>query len=924
MLLSASNLPIPRRELLVVSHDAEVAGIFAGVAARCGLVARTAPPEQQAIATTAGELAVAVLDLDSPDVDALALCRELSRRDEDETLPVLLWTGSPLNGNAGQYLEAGATDLLRKPLSEEEIEFRVQAHLHRTKWFRERRRLHERLMLVGRTAQDAIVMVDNEGRVTYWNEAAERLFGYSSEEIMGQEMHVLLAPERYRQFYIRGFEQFRAGGMRDTSGSTRELYALRRTGEEFLMELSLTAAEFDGKWCALGIARDITERRRMEESLRESEERFRKVFEEGSLGIALIGLDLSYRQVNGALCRMLGYTESELNSMSVLETTCSADVEATKKRFATLLRGETPSYQIRKRYVAKDGGTIWGNASVTLIRDSQGVPTHCLSIVENITDRMRDELKMFNLVTAINHTAEMVVITGPDGVVRYTNPAFENFTGYTLDDVCGMGANVLASPHYDPLQYRDLWFTICGGWNWSRQFTNKKKNGEVYEEEATISPIRDERGEISGFVTIKRDVTDRVRLEAESRKMNQKLQESENRLTRILESVPVGIALVGVDYRIRWANRMAMDLVGARTPEEFIGHSCDQVMCGACERGCPFGEIGGASASGETTIMRRDGTYLPVFKRVQTINFEHEKLRLESFIDLTERRHLEAELGQARKLEAVGQLASGVAHEVNTPIQYVGDGIRFLKDGTESMLKLLPLYRRVAAASAGGAAEPRDLEEIRWLEEDIDLEWLLPEIPTSFDRCLEGVERVARIVRALKEFAHHDERAKSPADLNHSLETTLTIARNEYKYVADVETSWGEIPPVVCLVSELNQVFLNLILNAAQAIEDVVKNSGGRGKIRISTKLEGGCVRIDVEDSGGGIPPAIQDRIFEPFFTTKEVGKGSGQGLAIARSVVVDKHGGSLTFQSQKGWGTTFTVLLPISGSPHQTMEQMH
>jgi signal transduction histidine kinase len=167
----------------------------------------------------------------------------------------------------------------------------------------------------------------------------------------------------------------------------------------------------------------------------------------------------------------------------------------------------------------------------------------------------------------------------------------------------------------------------------------------------------------------------------------------------------------------------------------------------------------------------------------------------------------------------------------------------------------------------------------------------------------------------MKEFAHQDQREKSAADLNRALQGALTITRNEYKLVADIETELGELPPVMCHVGDINQVFLNLIINATHAIFDVVGESGNRGKIRLRTTTEGDNVRIDISDTGSGISESIRERVFEPFFTTKEIGRGSGQGLAIARSIVSDKHGGSLTFESEPGNGTTFTIKLPVDGN---------
>lgn len=289
-----------------------------------------------------------------------------------------------------------------------------------------------------------------------------------------------------------------------------------------------------------------------------------------------------------------------------------------------------------------------------------------------------------------------------------------------------------------------------------------------------------------------------------------------------------------------------------------------------------------------------------------TITDISERKRLES-----ERDHMELELRVAQKLEAVGQLAAGVAHEINTPVQFVGDSVHFLKDCFDDLERLLAEYRAVAETAA--AANPLLRERLARADEEADLEYLRDRIPGAFGRTLEGVERVASIVRAMKEFAH-PQTEQAPANLNRALETTLTVARNEYKYVADVVTELGTLPDVICNASDLNQVFLNLIVNAAHAIHDAAPG-GERGTITIRTEQDGDAVTITVADTGSGIPEHVRTRVFDPFFTTKEVGRGTGQGLAISRAIV-DKHGGTLTFETEVGRGTTFVVRLPVGGVP--------
>lgn len=286
------------------------------------------------------------------------------------------------------------------------------------------------------------------------------------------------------------------------------------------------------------------------------------------------------------------------------------------------------------------------------------------------------------------------------------------------------------------------------------------------------------------------------------------------------------------------------------------------------------------------------------------------------YVDITQRLILEQELRQAQKIEAIGQLAAGITHEINTPVQYVGHNLNFLKEAFQDISGVLEAYHRMHTAVKSGEAVSGDL--LRNLEEAIetaDIDYLREEIPKTVAQGIEGIQRVEKIVRAMKEFSHPGTDEKIKVNINELLESTLTLSRNQWKYVADLETDFqADLPLVPCLPGEINQVFLNLIVNAAHAIEGT-NTVGGTdlGKIRITTRGTKDTVQIRISDSGGGIPESIQDRIFEAFFTTKEMGKGTGQGLAIARRVVIDKHQGSLSFETEPGKGTTFIIDLPLN-----------
>lgn len=274
------------------------------------------------------------------------------------------------------------------------------------------------------------------------------------------------------------------------------------------------------------------------------------------------------------------------------------------------------------------------------------------------------------------------------------------------------------------------------------------------------------------------------------------------------------------------------------------------------------------------------------------------------------------ELERTQMLQNLGRLTAGIAHEINTPIQFIGDNLQFLSNGFEDILLLVREYEKLR--TDGGTAEISSAQNERVLSAKVkaDIDFISKEIPKAIDQSIEGIKHVSSMISAMRDFSHIDERRFAPADLNKAIKSTIVILRNEIKYVADVETDLDQcLPSVMCCIDEIQQVFLNLIINAAHSISDCVEEGCKRGLIKVSSRVDGKYTVFTISDTGKGIGPEIREKIFEPFFTTKGPGKGTGQGLSIAQKVVEEKHDGKLEVESKVGSGTTFTIYIPIEGN---------
>lgn len=399
------------------------------------------------------------------------------------------------------------------------------------------------------------------------------------------------------------------------------------------------------------------------------------------------------------------------------------------------------------------------------------------------------------------------------------------------------------------------------------------------------------------------------------------LKESEAVKTIIFESAPDAVIRYDAERTIIEANAAAERILGGhrdafvgRRLESFFAVHDDGHVDSAFTRflGHDYRDVSGRFFEG--VVRREDGSEF----QAECYSYEVPGLEPPQFAvfirDITERKTLESQLSQAQKLESIGQLAAGIAHEINTPTQYIGDNTRFLQDAFGDTLKLLDAYHEFEQTAKDASLTPDRFIQLEEVKRTSDIDFLKVEIPKAICESLEGISRVSTIVSAMKDFSHPGVESMTIADVNRILESTATVARNEWKYVAELKLDlYPSLPAVACLPGEIGQVVLNLIINASHAIADRNAGTDALGVITVSSDHDATHIIIKVADTGNGIPERVRNRIFDPFFTTKEVGKGTGQGLAIAHNVVVERHNGSIVFDTEDGVGTVFTIRLPKS-----------
>ncbi len=559
------------------------------------------------------------------------------------------------------------------------------------------------------------------------------------------------------------------------------------------------------------------------------------------------------------------------------------------------------------------------------LRQSRAGLVHELERRRQIEQELRESRARHRAITTLAQDA--IITADADGTIRFWNPAAERIFGYGASETLGRNMiELIVPPEYHDAKRRGLADFARGGaagksLGRTLELTALRKDGGRFPIEISVSAYEDEHGRQA--IALVRDVSKQVRV-------REQLKKAHEMTSRLIDAIPSILVAVDGENRITAWNGTAADLLGISAADA-VGRSLNTIrtdwdfalLADAIARARGSHEV--TQVAKDVHFRRPDGddgllgvTICPMGQ----IDDCGESLLIVA-ADVTERRRLETQLRQAQKLESIGQLAAGIAHEINTPTQFVGDNIRFLQDAFRDLADVLKRYAQLLDAARDGQPPPDLLREVQETLDEADLDYLLEEIPTAIEQSLDGVDRVAKIVRSMKEFSHPGTREKQLVDLNKAIESTITVARNEWKYVAEMQTDFDpELPPVPCWVSDFNEVILNIVVNAAHAIADVVGDSGEKGRITVTTRRCGDEIEVRVSDTGTGIPEDIRARIFDPFFTTKEVGKGTGQGLAVAHAVVVEKHGGTIRVESEVGQGTTFIIRLPIEPADAETSQK--
>jgi len=755
---------------------------------------------------------------------------------------------------------------------------------------------------------DVVWTADRQGRILYLSPKVNTLFGFTKDELCSGDGTLWLR-RIHREDSVRVRKTYQ--DLFDKQMAFDQEYRFQRKDGIWIWVHSraISTHQENELLCADGVLSDVTRRKETETEL-QTKTAFLEAQANSTIdGILVIDENNQRLLLNQKLIELFKVPPeiaSDKNDRHLLDhvVTLIKDPESFLSKIEHL--NQYPA-EISRDEIELRNGMILDRYSSPVV-GKNGVYYGRIWTFRDITERKRNEDTLQQLSMAVEQSPVSILITDPKGKISYVNRKFTEITGYAPEEVMGVNPRILNSRQTPAELYHDLWSTISQGREWRGEFCNRKKNGEIYWETATIRPITSPQGIITHFLAIKEDITER-RLTQET------LKASEKRYRLLFERNLAGVIRTTSEGRVLQCNQAAARMFGYESPDELLLLSSADLYYDASESTMVMAQLKakGIITNLELKCRHKGGDPLWIIANFNFVDDDSAAGKIVEgiLVDITERNALESQLRQAQKLESVGQLAAGIAHEVNTPTQFVSDNLTFLRDAWQTIFGLLGVYRN-AIESAAGALPPQIAISIDKAAQNCDFEFLATEVPRAIDQGLDGSRRIAEIVRAMKEFSHPDLANKTAADLNQAIESTITVARSEWKYVATIFTDFDRsLPPVMCYLGDINQVILNLLVNAAHAIGEK-SGETQMGQITVRTRQKGPFAEIAVSDTGTGIPEGIRARIFDPFFTTKDVGKGTGQGLALAHNVIVRKHGGKLRFETAMGKGSTFLIELPI------------
>ena len=668
------------------------------------------------------------------------------------------------------------------------------------------------LKAIIQNAAAPIFVIDSSHTIIFWNNALAQLTGKSSLQMVGTRhqwvpfypaqrpvLADLVIDQQFNHadkyyaphsYTLLTEESLRAEGWYDNLGGKRryiffEATPIKNSSNEII--------------AAVQTLEDITDRKIAEERTVDRNLFLQEVIDAIPNPVYYKDVQGVYLGCNDSFKNFFGKTADEIIGQTLQDILPeSYSGQSTRKDHSIIESGM--SIQFETEMVRGDGIVRTVFASKAPLSRSDGSLAGIVGSFVDITEQRDSDENIRKMSRAIEQSPATIVITNVDGVIEYANPKFSETTGYSKEEAIGQNPRILKSGEMPASGYAEMWKTLSAGKEWRGEFHNKRKDGTLYWELASISPLFDKDGSLSGYLAIKEDITERKRIDAE-----------------LLKS--------------------RLDLEGKH------------------------GEL-------EKAYSELKNAQLQIF--------------------------------QQEKMASIGQLAAGVAHEINNPMGFISSNLSSLFKYIDKLTEFIAVADQSLIECAGS----REAEKLNDIRKKLKIDYIKDDARQLIAESLDGASRVRRIVQDLKSFSRIDQVEQTMINLNEALETTINIAWNEIKYVATINKEFGNIPLIKCFPQQLNQVFLNLLVNAAHAIGE------NQGAITVRTWSEDELVCVSVTDTGCGIPDEIKQRIFEPFFTTKEVGKGTGLGLSISYDII-RKHGGEITVESEAGKGTTFVVRLP-------------